>query len=62
MWYLLDAKVVIALLKNEPAIFRKRLRRAFSRGATIGVSARVSGLPRQDWTAKAWGDRPACAR
>jgi len=39
--YLLDTNAVIALLKNEPAIFRKRLRRSVSRGATIGVSSIV---------------------
>jgi tRNA(fMet)-specific endonuclease VapC len=32
---------VIALLKDEPAIFRKRLRRAVSRGAAIAVSSIV---------------------
>jgi tRNA(fMet)-specific endonuclease VapC len=39
--YLLDTNAVIALLKNEPAIFRKRLRRAVSRGAAIGISSIV---------------------
>jgi tRNA(fMet)-specific endonuclease VapC len=39
--YLLDTNAVIALLKNEPAIFRKRLRRAVSRGAAIAVSSIV---------------------
>jgi tRNA(fMet)-specific endonuclease VapC len=39
--YLLDTNAVIALLKDEPAIFRKRLRRAVSRGATIAVSSIV---------------------
>jgi tRNA(fMet)-specific endonuclease VapC len=39
--YLLDTNAVIALLKNEPAIFRKRLRRAVSREAAIGVSSIV---------------------
>ena len=39
MSYLLDTKSVIALLKDEPAIFRKRLRRAISKGAAIAVSS-----------------------
>jgi tRNA(fMet)-specific endonuclease VapC len=39
--YLLDTNAVIALLKNEPAIFRKRLRRTVSKGATIAVSSIV---------------------
>jgi tRNA(fMet)-specific endonuclease VapC len=39
--YLLDTNAVIALLKNEPAIFRKRLRRAVSREASIAVSSIV---------------------
>jgi len=39
--YLLDTNAVIALLKNEPAILRKRLRRAASRGAAIAVSSIV---------------------
>jgi tRNA(fMet)-specific endonuclease VapC len=39
--YLLDTNAVIALLKNEPAIFRKRLRRAVSRGVAIAVSSIV---------------------
>ena len=33
--------MAIALLKNEPAIFRKPLRRAVSRGAAIGVCSIV---------------------
>ena len=41
MSYLLDTNAAIALLKNEPAIFRKRLRRAVSRGAAIGISSIV---------------------
>ena len=41
MSYLLDTNAVIALLKDEPAIFRKRLRRAVSRGAAIVVSSIV---------------------
>ena len=41
MSYLLDTNAVIALLKNEPAIFRKRLRRAVSREAAIAVSSIV---------------------
>ena len=41
MSYLLDTNAVNALLKNEPAIFRKRLRRAVSRGAAIAVSSIV---------------------
>jgi tRNA(fMet)-specific endonuclease VapC len=39
--YLLDTNAVIALLKNEPAIFRKRLRRTVSKGAAIAVSSIV---------------------
>jgi len=39
--YLLDTNAVIALLKDEPAIFRKRLRRTVSRGAAIAVSSIV---------------------
>ncbi len=41
MSYLLDTNAVIALLKNEPAIFRKRLRRAVSKGAAIAISSIV---------------------
>lgn len=41
MSYLLDTNAVIALLKNEPAIFRKRLRRTVSKGAAIAVSCIV---------------------
>lgn len=41
MSYLLDTNAIIALLKNEPAIFRKRLRRAVSRQAVIAVSSIV---------------------
>ena len=41
MSYLLDTNAVIALLKDEPAIFRKRLRRAVSRSAAIAVSSIV---------------------
>ena len=41
MRYLLDTNAVIALLKNEPAQVRKRLRRAVSRQATIAVSSIV---------------------
>jgi tRNA(fMet)-specific endonuclease VapC len=39
--YLLDTNAVIALLKDEPAVFRKRLRRALSKGAEVGVSSVV---------------------
>jgi tRNA(fMet)-specific endonuclease VapC len=39
--YLFDTNAVIALLKNEPPIFRKRLRRTVSKGAAIGVSSIV---------------------
>jgi tRNA(fMet)-specific endonuclease VapC len=39
--HLLDTNAVIALLKNEPAIFRKRLRRTVSKGAAIAVSSIV---------------------
>ena len=38
MSYLLDTNAVIAVLKDEPAVFRKRLRRVISRGATVAVS------------------------
>lgn len=41
MIYLLDTNAVIALLKNEPAIVRTRLRRAAARGASIAVSSVV---------------------
>jgi len=39
--YLLDTNAVIALLKNEPPIFRKRLRRTVSKGAALAVSSIV---------------------
>jgi tRNA(fMet)-specific endonuclease VapC len=39
--YLLDTNAVIALLKNQPPTFRKRLRRAVSKDAAIAVSAIV---------------------
>jgi tRNA(fMet)-specific endonuclease VapC len=39
--YLLDTNAVIALLKNDPAGVRKRLRRVASRKATIAVSTVV---------------------
>jgi len=39
--YLLDTNAVVALLNNEPAIFRRRLRRVVSKGATVGVSSIV---------------------
>jgi tRNA(fMet)-specific endonuclease VapC len=38
---LLDTNAVIALLKNEPPIFRKRLRRTVSKGGEIAVSSIV---------------------
>ena len=41
MSYLLDTNAVIAVLENEPAIFRKRLRRTVSKGAAIAVSSIV---------------------
>ena len=41
MSYLLDTNAVIALLKGEPAVFRKRLRRVISKGATVAVSSVV---------------------
>ena len=41
MNYLLDTNAVIALLKSQPAGVRRRLRRAVSRGASIGVSSVV---------------------
>jgi tRNA(fMet)-specific endonuclease VapC len=37
--FLLDTNAVIALLNDRPAIFRKRLRRAVTRGSAVGVSA-----------------------
>lgn len=58
MTYLLDTNVVVALLRNEPAVVRKRLRRALADGATILVSTVVllelwygvarSGRPREN--------------
>jgi uncharacterized protein with PIN domain len=39
--HLLDTSAVIALLNDQPAIFRKRLRRAVSKGAQVGVSSIV---------------------
>jgi tRNA(fMet)-specific endonuclease VapC len=39
--YLLDTNAVIALLKNQPADVRSRLRRAVSEGASIAVSSVV---------------------
>jgi tRNA(fMet)-specific endonuclease VapC len=39
--YLLDTNAVVALLKNEPAVFRKRLRRVISKGAEVAVSSVV---------------------
>jgi len=39
--YLLDTNAVIALLKNQPAELRDRLRRAVSGGASIAVSSVV---------------------
>jgi tRNA(fMet)-specific endonuclease VapC len=39
--YLLYTNAVIALLKNEPASFRKRLRHAVGSGAAIAVSSIV---------------------
>jgi tRNA(fMet)-specific endonuclease VapC len=39
--YLLDANAVIAVLKNQPARVRDRLRRARSEGASIAVSSVV---------------------
>ncbi|KAB2919213.1 MAG: type II toxin-antitoxin system VapC family toxin [Hyphomicrobiaceae bacterium] len=41
MSYLLDTNAVVALLKNEPPIFRKRLRRTVSKGAAIAVPSIV---------------------
>ena len=41
MSYLLDTNAVIALLKNQPATFRKRLRRAVSKDAAIAISSIV---------------------
>jgi tRNA(fMet)-specific endonuclease VapC len=39
--YLLDTDAAVALLNGRPAVLRKRLRRAITRGATISVSAIV---------------------
>jgi tRNA(fMet)-specific endonuclease VapC len=39
--YFLDTNAVIALLKNQPARVRRRLRRVVSRGASIAVSSVV---------------------
>jgi tRNA(fMet)-specific endonuclease VapC len=39
--YLLDTNAVIALLKDQPANVRKRLRRAVGRGGTVAVSSVV---------------------
>jgi tRNA(fMet)-specific endonuclease VapC len=39
--YLLDTNAVIALLKGDPAIFRKRLRRVISKGGAVAVSSVV---------------------
>lgn len=41
MSYLLDTNAVIALLKNEPAILRKRLRRVVSKGEAVALSSIV---------------------
>jgi tRNA(fMet)-specific endonuclease VapC len=38
---MLDTNAVIALLKDEPAVFRERLRRVISKGATVAVSSVV---------------------
>jgi len=39
--YFLDTNAVIALLKNEPADVRRRLRRVVSRGAAVAISSVV---------------------
>jgi len=39
--YLLDTNAVIALLKNQPGTFRKRLRRVVSKDAAVAVSSIV---------------------
>lgn len=41
MSYLLDTNAVIAVLKDEPTFFRKRLRRAVTKGAIVAVSSIV---------------------
>lgn len=41
MSYLLGTNAVIALLRNEPAILRKRLRRVVSRGEAVAISSIV---------------------
>lgn len=41
MSYLLDTNAVIALLKNQPATFRKRLRRVVAKEAVVVVSSIV---------------------
>jgi hypothetical protein len=43
--YLLDTNAVIALLNDQPAIFRKRLRRAVSNGAEIRAQLELHGAP-----------------
>jgi tRNA(fMet)-specific endonuclease VapC len=39
--YLLDTNAVIAVLKNQPALVRQRMRQAGSEGSTIAVSTVV---------------------
>jgi predicted nucleic acid-binding protein len=39
--YLLDTNAVIALLKDERMVFRKRLRRVVWKGAEVGVCSIV---------------------
>ncbi len=55
MSYLLDTNAVIALLKNQPATFRKRMRRAVSKDAAVAVSSIVLFEP---WYGVARSGRP----
>lgn len=41
MSYLLDTNAVIAVLKNQPAAVRRRLRRAASKGVAVAISSVV---------------------
>ena len=41
MSYLLDTNAVIAVLKNQPAAVRRRLRRAAAKGAAVAISSVV---------------------
>ncbi len=41
MSYLLDTNAVIAVLKNQPAAVRRRLRRAAAKGVAVAIFVRV---------------------